>query len=194
MGSAPRCLPTARGAEREGKAPELRAAGPPRPLPGPGGVTSVWKATEARSGDGCAAALHTRTPSPTLTAPRGPGCEAAERGRRGADTWPPAHGRQCPEGLPCPRPSSRPHGTPRSAGPHPLHPRTCPSGDPQARRGGGAWGGSRHAWVALTPEPGAGLGLPTRSLRDPPGHRLWGAGAGPGVRPCPFTDYVTLTR
>lgn len=89
MGSAPRCLPTARGAEREGKAPELRAAGPPHPLPGPGGVTSVWKATEARSGDGCAAALHTRTPSPTLTAPRGQGCEAAERGRRGADTWPP---------------------------------------------------------------------------------------------------------
>lgn len=60
-GQRPRCLPTARGAEREGKAPELRAAGPPRPLPGPGGVTSVWKATEARSGDGCAAALHTHT-------------------------------------------------------------------------------------------------------------------------------------
>lgn len=174
MGSAPRCLPTARGAEREGKAPELRAAGPPRPLPGPGGVASVWKATEARSGDGCAAALHTRTPSPTLTAPRGRGCEAAERGRRGADTWPP-----CPEGPPCPRPSSRPRGTPRSAGPHPLLPRTCPSGDTQARRGGGAWGGSRHAGVTLTPEPGAGLGLPTRLLRDPPGHSALGSRSRP---------------
>lgn len=132
-GQRPRCLPTARGAEREGKAPELRAAGPPRPLPGPGGVTSVWKATEARSGDGCAAALHTRTPSPTLTAPRGPGCEAAERGRRGADTWPP------PTAASVPR-------APRAPGPPP---------DRAAPRGARGPTRCSHAHARLgTPRPG----------------------------------------